>query len=1265
MMTALKPSMTKRIFLSVAMIFVVLAGLVTATVIFFPYLVSSGWLKDRIESRLLRSTGRQVQLENVTWRWKGELRLIGILVPDTPAFSDEALATLAEARIDVSWNELIRNRVLVLDVALDGLSINLIRNRSGVTNIETLVSAVFPEGPETVTKEPVDSEPMKIWPVADLRGQIQLSGLAMQITDRVQERTVGLKDGRIDFKFPSVVKDPVTLTALVQVSIDHQKATPLSIDVKVSDFFDPEKRIDLDHLVMNLTAELPGTKISIDGNLARRQITGSLESDLAASMPLVSPFLPSDLADLETSGKLTLDLQVDGSVQTRPAFKAHLIGTRLFINGKVVKNVPVKLDTVNLFNQGSFNLKKSRLRITDGRLQLSRNKLKWHGFIDRSDPVSPTVQVVLEAISLDPGELLQLADRFMPAHLPRPGLGKTTHPARFEANAVKLNGRLGSGPLHIEISDATLSAPYVAVLETGRIRPRVEVEALQLSIFNLQAELVDLFPRRFTVSGSASLERLRFAGKNRLDLDQFRLSGFNLSADDIVVSPASQFGVVCRYSLTSSLQTGRIEYPPLLNLAGMTHSLSMDGRLSPDRLVEVALNNLSFRVTDLSVTDQHRGRLQATAELIAQVPQIRLTRLDPLKIAFKNPAASIKTSNITITHPKIRTAHPGGRAALSASRIVLNRTDPFEMDVRTLSAHLNLPGLMAFEIKADAANTGQSLINTSGRASLNLTHLAKTLALSDPGGTQAGGTAELTWHLSGRFPGQAALKQVTFESLLNSAPILSVIDRFDISCLLKDVDVDGLMKKYFGMRLGRITTATPLTYQYKKGGGASRFKGEVVAERITGMSSLSRGLATGVPPLSVRLGFSGAHHGLNDLTLSQQLKIDPLNIRETFECALSGIPALFNPDRRLTAGEWLSRLNGSAKLELKVQNSNQLQFLSQAIEIKGGADMEIGIHFLPEQAIDLQGRLRTAGMDVFVRDTLDVKNLGADIDFAKRYLIISKDAQKTPENRYLSSEVIQKNSLQKSEETGSRDPISFLKSPWDYHMGGRQRIRFESARIQLPPLSFKVDHVAADVEIVDGYPSLNYFQADLLGGSLIGGLRIFEKERQFFVKADVAFTGLDLKHMTIKGEDASDTEDYRVGGQMSVSFPLATRLSEPLEQLQLSLQFSHIGPRAIGRLLYLMDPYETNETIVSQRRILGNGTPKWIEIQVKDGILSLDGEVIVKGVRVKIPHLERLNIAQIAAPGRFDSKMSFIQPVIDVLDLTTRSTLLTGHGKAE
>jgi hypothetical protein len=300
-------------------------------------------------------------------------------------------------------------------------------------------------------------------------------------------------------------------------------------------------------------------------------------------------------------------------------------------------------------------------------------------------------------------------------------------------------------------------------------------------------------------------------------------------------------------------------------------------------------------------------------------------------------------------------------------------------------------------------------------------------------------------------------------------------------------------------------------------------------------------------------------------------------------------------------------------------------------------------------------------MDVKIGNALDVKKLQADIDFNKRYLIITKGARKTSKNSYLSSQMIRENPSIKTKTSGQRDSISLLNSTWYHYLGRRHTFYLESARIWNPPLSLKLDHIAADLEITDGYPHLKYFQTDLLGGNVIGALGVFEKDKQFFIKSDLAFTGLDLRKIAIKGETGSDQADYSVGGQMSMSFPLSTRLRPQLEQLQLELQFSHIGPRALERMLYLMDPYENNQTIVSQRRILRKGTPRWIEIQVKDGILSLDGEVTIKGINFKIPHLERLNIVDIAARDKFEKNIAFIKPIIDILELTTQSSIFLGH----
>jgi len=155
----------------------------------------------------------------------------------------------------------------------------------------------------------------------------------------------------------------------------------------------------------------------------------------------------------------------------------------------------------------------------------------------------------------------------------------------------------------------------------------------------------------------------------------------------------------------------------------------------------------------------------------------------------------------------------------------------------------------------------------------------------------------------------------------------------------------------------------------------------------------------------------------------------------------------------------------------------------------------------------------------------------------------------------------------------------------------------------------------------------------------------------------MSFSGLDAKNLLSQTKEEDENEDRSISGELSLSFPLTVKLQPLLRELNFVLKFSHIGSRSLEGFLYLIDPSENNETIASQRRLLRIGTPTWIELTIKNGILSLYGEVKVKGIVIKIPSLERLNIGNLPGLADIDRQLIRLGPVIELFDIYTKNTL--------
>jgi hypothetical protein len=130
-----------------------------------------------------------------------------------------------------------------------------------------------------------------------------------------------------------------------------------------------------------------------------------------------------------------------------------------------------------------------------------------------------------------------------------------------------------------------------------------------------------------------------------------------------------------------------------------------------------------------------------------------------------------------------------------------------------------------------------------------------------------------------------------------------------------------------------------------------------------------------------------------------------------------------------------------------------------------------------------------------------------------------------------------------------------------------------------------------------------------------------------------------------------------MNGLMSAALPLSTSMDRLLQDLECQLEITRIGARALERVLYALDPYENNESMVRQRKLLKSGTPRWVKAAVRDGMLSASGEVEVKGMKLELPKIERLNVAGLPGLGGYEKRLAVIGPIIKGLNILSADTV--------
>jgi hypothetical protein len=175
------------------------------------------------------------------------------------------------------------------------------------------------------------------------------------------------------------------------------------------------------------------------------------------------------------------------------------------------------------------------------------------------------------------------------------------------------------------------------------------------------------------------------------------------------------------------------------------------------------------------------------------------------------------------------------------------------------------------------------------------------------------------------------------------------------------------------------------------------------------------------------------------------------------------------------------------------------------------------------------------------------------------------------------------------------------------------------------------------------------FQVDLLGGTIVSSISIQQIDKRFFIPITVSFSGIQTDRFWGKAVTAERKKDTEVSGQVYAYFPVTTDIHEFLNDLNVDMLFTHIGNMALEQLLYSLDPTESNEKIVSQRKLVQKGSPKWMRLTIMDGALSLEGVVSVQGVDIDIPQVKRLNISRLSGLDPIERGLLKLSPLVRIL----------------
>ncbi len=162
--------------------------LLMAAAIALPFVIDPNDYRDDIEQAVLEHTGRELDIAGdirlSVFPWLG-LRLGAVALAEAEGFGDEPMARMEAAELRVRLLPLLRRKVEIGTLALDGMHLNLARDADGRTNWDDIVERLAGEAEEPPLPEP-DDEPAA--PAAE--------GQPLQL-DRLIIHSIRIRDARL------------------------------------------------------------------------------------------------------------------------------------------------------------------------------------------------------------------------------------------------------------------------------------------------------------------------------------------------------------------------------------------------------------------------------------------------------------------------------------------------------------------------------------------------------------------------------------------------------------------------------------------------------------------------------------------------------------------------------------------------------------------------------------------------------------------------------------------------------------------------------------------------------------------------------------------------------------------------------------------------------------------------------------------------------------------------------------------------------------
>ncbi|MFZ4857135.1 MAG: hypothetical protein ACOYL3_12135 [Desulfuromonadaceae bacterium] len=1030
----------------------------------------------------------------------------------------------------------------------------------------------------------------------DLRVHAEIAPLQVRYRTPAPGKQLQLDDFSFRLAMPSLATQPVVAELNSRVVVDGRDMGKVNFSAKISDLVTRDRRIRLASALFAVAAAAPGTNLTLAGGLEQ---VGGFTARLKLDLPqLLAVAHPFVPPAIPgLAGTIELLLQAKADAERNLHAIVTLEGVGLAARGGALKAKHVGPLDLKLRQQIATDHTRQRVEFPGGVFVIPELlTAAWSAAVTNPAVPARSIDLQFGPLRLDLASARAVAAPFLPPDTPVKDLSGEL---TLRSLNLKLTGPANNGDLTVADLGVTLPRLRLA-LKKGELTA-ADVELL---LEKVSCPLVAQLPVKLAADLRWSVKNATLSGAQPLSIQGGR-GAVGVAVGDLNLKSASPRNIAGSAVVTQSLDIDRAASGTQFTLEKAHEQLRLLARFAENGDIAASLPECSFTAAALQgAKDGKRfGPLPLTASLAAT--DLRIPAAHGAKLSLKHAAAKASAGE-------------------------------------------------AVQLVAEAALSGASpqRATTSGTGRFDLGRFLPLVSAVMPSGLKGDGVISAAWDLAAPLPDKAPAADIN--RLRSARTVLSLFDKLELGVKLDRISAT-VPSARGAITVTGLRTDPDLRFVSTKNGESARCEGGLRVSGVTGLP----GTAGKLPSHRGSFTFDGRLTGWREFRLSEELRIEPRLFVHEAELNVSRLDTLLDEKQPFSMATLIKRLDATLLASVEGEFSNELKpLLPPGVELAGTVNSALRVDLTAGRELALRYSMATRDFGAQLANGTKIEGLRSDIAINRNYSL----AVASPGDRWtpLSAALVRPAAVTAAN-PGAAGIIGRIHDDLRGDVRGSRSFSIRRVTTKAAGVPLVLDALEGDLLFSQESAGLGFFQADLLGGTILARSLLDLKPQVPVIGAAGSFSNLDITYLLPKDAKRQQVDqDAEITGEMTLSAPLIAEQRELSEQLRLVLNIRKIGSNTLERALFSLDPYERNEKLVAQRKMLRLGHLKGLRATAVDGAFSMDGEAEIKGVAVLLPNVDRVRISELPLRQELVKYREKIMALRGFLDLVRADTLVVG-----